>query len=92
MGASKKRQTIAKHARERAVRERRALKLEKKRRAALGLVDEAERATEPSQAEPETAVRLVPAEAGDVPAAGSPESNGGAHAVLPPTVADERGP
>jgi hypothetical protein len=34
MSASKKRQTMAKHARERAVKEKRALKLEKKRLAA----------------------------------------------------------
>ncbi len=34
MSASKKRQTMAKHARERAVKEKRALKLEKKRVAA----------------------------------------------------------
>jgi hypothetical protein len=34
MGAAKKRQTMAKQARERAVKERRALKLERKREAA----------------------------------------------------------
>ncbi len=34
MSASKKRQTMAKHARERAVKEKRALKLERKREAA----------------------------------------------------------
>ena len=49
MSASKKRQTMAKHARERAVKEKRALKLEKKRNAAELRLAEAHLASLPPE-------------------------------------------
>ncbi len=61
MSSGKKRQTMAKNARERAVKERRALKLEKKREAAyLRLANAAEQEANPSEAESAPTMRLVP--------------------------------
>ena len=76
MSAGKKRQTMAKQARERAVREKRALKLERKRKAAhLRLVGEAASLDVPADA-PEQRLRLVeslPSGATTQPGAGSGE-------------------
>jgi hypothetical protein len=59
MSAGKKRETMAKHARERAVREKRALKMERKREAAhLRLVGGTEPSDMPAAAS-ESGLRLV---------------------------------
>lgn len=84
MSAGKKRQTMAKQARERAVREKRALKLERKREAAhLRLVGEAESLDVPAEPgdAPEQGLRLVvdslPSVATAEPEAGSGERDEG---------------
>jgi hypothetical protein len=90
MSAGKKRQTMAKQARERAVREKRELKRERKRIRLLGETEtETEFADESGDEAAETGLRLVaddgtvteaaPAEDGPAPAAEEDELRG-AHA------------
>ena len=80
---------MAKNARERAVKERRALKLQKKRDAAQIRLEGADEATQPTEEQDGPLVRLVPAELGDVPEMGSPQMNGGAAAPAPPASVPE---
>ena len=80
MSASKKRQTMAKHARERAVKEKRALKAEKKRNALELKLAEAHLASlPPEQRDPESVIegdepvlRAVPDENSEQSTADSP--------------------
>ena len=80
---------MAKNARERAVKERRALKLQKKRDAAQIRLVGADEASQPAEEQDRPLVRLVPAEIGDVAEIGSPQMNGGSATPAPPANAPE---
>ncbi len=83
MSASKKRQTMAKHARERAVKEKRALKLEKKRNAADLRLAEAHLASlPPEQREGEPVLE------GDEPVLRAVPDNGESSENSEPSTAD----